>query len=290
MKGQLENMKTVPNAYFADTLSKVEYANNPWANGLETPEDYNKLNPDRSFEIYKEVFGNAYGLHFTMVGNIDVEKIKPLLELYIGSLPSKPKENKYTDVGLRPIKGVVDFAVKKGAAKQSFVNLIFTGEANYSKEEELKLSMLTEVLNIRVIEKLREEMSGIYGGGFGSNLSRRPYGSYVLSARIPCGPENVDKLSKALLDIIGDARDKGISQTDLDKVKITLKKQNEDAMKENDHWLSSLSYAFIEKYDPAWLMYFENKVQSVTTNDLQETAKKYFNMKNYIKAVLNPEN
>ena len=290
MKSQLENMRSVPNAYFADTLAKVEYGNNPWANGLESAEDYNNLNLDRSMEIYKEIFGNAYGLHFTIVGNVDVEKIKPLLELYIGSLPAKPKENKFTDVGLRPVKGVVDFAVKKGAAKQSFLNLIFTGEAPYSKEEELKLAMLTEVLNIRVIEKLREEMSGIYGGGFGSNLSRRPYGSYVLSARIPCGPENVDKLSKALMGIITDSREKGISQTDLDKVKETLKKQNEDALKENDHWLSSLSYAFIESYDPAWVLYYETKVQSITVADLQDAAKKYFNMKNYIKAVLNPEN
>ncbi len=289
-KSQLENMKSIPNAYFADTLSKVQYGNSPWAGGLETAESYNQLNLDRSFAIYQEIFGNAYGLHFTMVGNIDVEKIKPLLALYLGSLPSKQKENKFTDVGLRPVKGVVDFAVKKGAAKQSSVNVIFTGEAAYNKEEELKLNMLTEALNIKIIEKLREELSGIYGGGMGATLSRRPYGNYVINVRFPCGPENVDKLSKALFAIIEDARNNGISQSDLDKVKETARKQNEDLMKENAHWLENLSYAFIENYDPAWIIGYESKINAITTKDLQDAAKKYFNMQNYIKAVLNPEN
>ncbi len=289
-KSQLENMKSIPNAYFADTLSKVQFGNSPWAGGLETAESYNQLNLDRSFAIYQEVFGNAYGLHFTLVGNIDVEKIKPLLALYLGSLPSKQKENKFTDVGLRPVKGVVDFAVKKGAAKQSSVNVIFTGEAAYNKEEELKLNMLTEALNIKIIEKLREELSGIYGGGMSASLRRRPYGNYVIDVRFPCGPENVDKLSKALFAIIEDARNNGISQSDLDKVKETARKQNEDLMKENAHWLENLSYAFIENYDPAWIIGYDEKINAITTKDLQDAAKKYFNMQNYIKAVLNPEN
>jgi len=289
-KSQLENIKAIPNAYFADTLAKIQYGNNPWSNGLETAESYDKLNLDRSLEIYKEIYGNAYGMHFTFVGNIDVEKVKPLLETYLGSLPSKPKENKFTDVGLRPVKGVVEAIVKKGAAKQSLVNVIFTGEATYSKDEELKLKALTDVLNIKIIEQLREQMSGIYGGGMRATINRRPYGNYTITASFPCGPENEVKLIAALFEIINNAREKGIDQKDLDKVKETLKKQNDDQIKTNDYWLQNLSYAFIESYDPSWLLSYEAKVNAITTADLQQAAKKYFNMNNYIKAILNPEN
>lgn len=289
-KSQFANIRANPNAYFADTLSKIQYGNSPWAMGLETAESYDQLNLDRALEIYKEVFGNAYGLHFTFVGNIDVEKAKPLLATYLGSLPAKQKENKFTDVGLRPAKGVINAVVKKGAAKQSYVNVIFTGEAKYSKDEELKLTALEEAINIQIIEQLREKMSGIYGGGMSSAINRRPYGSYTINMSFPCGPENEDKLVTALFEIIKNAKENGFKQSDLDKVKETMRKQNEDNTKNNDFWLSSLSYAFIENYDPAWMLSYNDKVNALTTGDLKQAANRYFDMKNYIKAILNPEN
>ena len=288
-KGFIQNLKDNPGNYFSDTLAKVEYNNNPWAGGLPKVSDYDKINLDRVITIYKENFGNAYGLHFTFVGNIDAEKAKPLLATYLGSLPSKPKENKFTDEGLRPVKGIVDLLVNKGAAKQSRVTILFTGEAPYSLEEDLKIKALTAALNIKIIEKLREDMSLIYGGGMSGALTKRPYNHYSISANFPCSPENVDKVITAFFDIIKNAQNKGIEQNDLDKVKETLKKQNEDQMKENDHWLNVLSSAWIENDNPIWVYDYSKKVNSITVQDLQEAAKKYLNMYNYIKAILNPE-
>jgi len=285
----VQNQMANPFAYFEDTVSKIEYGNSPWAAGFAKPADYDKINLDTALSIYKNIFGNAYGWHFTFVGNIDPDKIKPLLTTYLGSLPSSPKENKFTDVGLRPVKGIVNVEIKKGADKQSLVNVIFTGEASYSQEEGLKLKALTDVLNIEIIEKLREDMSGIYGGGMNATLSKRPYNHYSVELSFPCGPENVDKLIKAAFDIITNAQQKGVAQKDLDKVKETLKKQNEDAMKENDHWLDGLTYAWIEKDDPMWILDYSKKVEALTLQDIQDAAKKYLNMQNYVKAVLYPE-
>ena len=288
-KGFMENMKSNPNSYFADSVTRLEYNNNPWAPLIPDVSDYDKISLDRSFDIYKEVYSNAYGWHFTFVGNVDVAKMKPLLEMYLGSLPSKEKENKFTDVGLRPVKGVVETTINKGAAKQSIVRLIFTGDATYSLEENLKLNALMDALNIKIIEKLREDMGGIYGGGMNGSVINRPYNHYSINVTFPCGPENVAKLTAALFEIIKSARDSGISQKDLDKVKETLQKQNDDKIKTNDHWLDVLTMAWIEHDNPAWIYDYSKKLAALTVSDMQETAKKYFNMDNYIKAVLNPE-
>jgi zinc protease len=244
---------------------------------------------DRSFNIYKEIYGNAYGWHFTFVGNVDVAKMKPLLEMYLGSLPSKEKENKFTDVGLRPVKGAVETTINKGAAKQSIVRLIFTGDATYSLDENLKLNVLMDALNIKIIEKLREDMGGIYGGRMYGSVINRPYNHYAINVNLPCGLENVDKLTTALFEIIKNARDSGVSQKDLDKVKETLQKQNDDKMKTNDHWMDVLTMAWIEHDNPGWIYDYSKKLAALTVSDMQETAKKYFNLDNYIKAVLNPE-
>lgn len=288
-KAQVKNIKDNPNAFFADTLGKVMYANNPWATTFYTPEMIDQINLDRAVEIYKEVFGNAYGIHFTFVGNVDVEKIKPFIATYLASLPSSPKNNHFTDVKMRPVKGVVELSVKKGAAKQSFVNIIFNGETKYSKEEELKLDVLAEVLTIKATEKLREEMGGVYYGTFNATLNNRPYNNYTIRAGFPCGPENVDKLVAATFALFKNIRENGIDQKDLDKVKEKLRKDNEEQLKNNDYWLSTLSYSFIENYDPRWILNYESRVNALTTADIQKTAQKYLDMKNYIKAVLNPE-
>lgn len=288
-KGFLQNLKANPFNYFADTLSKIEFQNNPWAGGVPDASDFDKIKLERSFAIYKEIFSNAYGLHFTFVGNVDVNKIKPLIETYLASLPAKEKENKFTDVGVRPVKGIVQFTIAKGAAKQSQVNIIFTGETAYSKEDNLKLKMLTDVLNIKIIEQLREEMSGIYTGGMSGGISKRPYNNYYITVRFPCGPENVEKLTQALFVIIKNAQEKGIEQKDLDKVKETLKQHYDDQIKQNDYWLEGLSSAWINGEDGKWMVDYLQKVDAVTVQDLQDAAKKYFNFSNYIKAVLNPE-
>ena len=123
----------------------------------------------------------------------------------------------------------------------------------------------------------------------GGGLTKRPYNHYSISANFPCAPENVDKVNTAFFDIIKNAQSNGIDQKDLDKVKETLKKQNEDQMKDNDHWLTMLSMAWIEKNNPMWVYDYSKKLNALTVQDLQQAAKKYLNMNNYIKAVLNPE-
>lgn len=288
-KAMVKNLKDNPFNYFSDTLTKIEYNNNPWAGGIPNPSDFDKINLEKSLSIYKNIFGNAYGIHFIFVGNLDSNKLKPLLELYLASLPSSPKENKYTDEGLRPVRGIVDATINKGAAKQSMVRIAFTGETNYSQDENLKIEMLSEVLNIKILEQLREEMSGIYGGGSSAYISKRPYGHYDFTIRFPCGPENVEKLTKALFQILDTLRQKGCEKKDLDKVKETLKKKNEDAIKENDHWLNELSSAWIDNNNVNWIIDYSKKVEEVTTKDILDAANKYIDFKNYIKADLYPE-
>ncbi|PWT71150.1 MAG: peptidase M16 [Bacteroidetes bacterium] len=288
-KSYLKNILANPFAFFSDSVMRIRYNNNPWAERLPRAEDFDKINLDRSFAIYKEIFGNAYGMHFTFVGNIDTNKVKSLLATYLGSLPAQQKEPKYTDVGLRPVAGVNHVTIHKGADQKSLVQLLFGGETTYNREEELKLKALVEVMNIKTIEKLREEMSGIYGGQTRGGFEKRPYGHYSISTVFPCGPENVEKLTAALFDLIKNAKEKGIEQKDLDKVKETWKKQNQDHLKENDFWLESLSRAWIDREDPAWILHFADKVDALTTKDLQDAANKYYDMNNYLKAVLMPE-
>ena len=204
-------------------------------------------------------------------------------------MPASPKENKYKDVGIRLVKGSTDIKIKRGKEQQAMINLLFEGETEYNRQNKMHLSALLEVLNIKIIEKLREDMSGMYGGGMGGSVMKRPYEHYSIRANIPCGPENVDKLTNALLDIIKEAQEKGIEQKDLDKVKETWKKQYHVQLQNNDFWISSLSNAFINQDNPENILDYEQKVNAITKEDIQNAAKKFLTLNNMVKSVMYPE-
>jgi zinc protease len=288
-KSSVQFIRQNPGLFYQDTLNKIIYNNNPWQSNIPSESDYEQVSLDKSFGIYKQLFDNAYGMHFTFVGNLDPKTVKPLLEKYLGSLPAEKKENTFKDNNIRPVKGIVDAPIKKGKDPKSTITLVFTGETKYSPEDDIAFRAMVEVLNFKVIEKLREEMGGIYGGGFSGGIATRPYGNYILRASIPCGPENVEKLTNGLMDIIKTAQ-QNIEQKDLDKVKENWKKQNAVNLQSNSFWLRTLSYGWIERRDPEEILLFEDRVQKLTTADLQKAAQKYLDLNNYVKVVLYPEN
>jgi zinc protease len=257
---------------------------------VPTEEEFNKLDLNTALNIYKQIYGNADGMHFTFVGNIDAAKVKPLLEKYLGSLPGTPAEHMFKDNNVRPVSGVVEANIKKGKEAKSVITLLWTGETTYNPDSVMALRALIDVLNIKVIEKLREELGSMYSGGLSASVQKRPYPHYEISANIPTGPESVNKLTTALFDIIRNAQQNGLDQKDLDKVKQTWITQHRVNMQNNDEWLNDLSQAYIDQTDPERILTFENRVNALTLQDLQNAAKKFLDMNHYVKAVLYPEN
>lgn len=285
----LQNMMANPQAVYQDSLQKMLYNHHPRGPRYPKVSDFNKINVDRALEIYKERFGNANGFTFFVVGSFDLNKMKSLVTTYLGSLPSAGPVKSYQDLGIRPVKGVVTKEVKKGTEQKSFITITFTGETTYSDEESMKLQALMEVLNIKLIETLREDLSGVYGAGIRGQLSKVPYTNYSITASMPCGPENVDKLVKATMGEIQKIKDNGPLDADLAKVKETWIKQYREDLKDNSYWLGKLQQVVENGSKPGDILTAEQRINAVTAKDLKEAANKFFTMKNVFQVVLNPE-
>ena len=167
--------------------------------------------------------------------------------------------------------------------------MAFTGETPYSEGEQLKLQTLIELLNIKLTETLREDLSGIYTVRVNGNITKNPYNNYSINVSMPCGPENVDKLIKATIGEIQKIKDAGPSEADINKVKETFTKQYQEDVKDNNYWVSRLQRSTELGTNPGSILTVESRVKAITTKDVQEAAKKYFNLDNYFQAVLNPE-
>ncbi len=285
-----QNLMSNPQAVLQDSIQMIMYNKHPRGPRVPKSEDFGKINLDRAMEIYKERFGDARGFTFILVGSFDVTTIKPLVAAYLGGLPSTAGlPTSFKDLGLRPVKGVVKKEVKKGTEPKSYISMAFTGETPYSDEANLKLQALIEVLNIKLIESLREELSGIYGGGMRGSLNKNPYNNYSINVSLPCGPENVDKLIKATMDEIQKIKDAGPLEADLSKVKETWIKQYQEDVKDNSYWLSKLQQSIESGSSAGDVLTVEKRINALTPKDVKEAANLYFNMKNYLQVVLNPE-
>lgn len=279
-----------PQAAFADTMVKTLYNNNPLARMvIPRKSDFDKIDLDRSIAIYKDEFGSADGYHFFIVGNVKPETALPLLETYLGSIPSKNKEVAFKDNGVRPITGNNELKVHFGKEKKSMIMEIFSGEIAYTEDLSMQARAVSEILNIKVIEELREKMGAIYGGGFNANVAKEPYSRYSIQLALPCGPENVDKLIAAANEEIKNLKEKGPEAKDLDKVKSQWREKYKTEIKENKYWAEKMTSAIFWNKDKDHILNYEAYLDKLTPADVQATAKKLFTGNNQFVSVLYPE-
>jgi zinc protease len=278
-----------PQFYFSDKVSKILTQNHPRGGGFPTPADLEAINFERSFEIYQDRFADASDFTFVFVGNFNIAEITPLLETYLGGLPSISRKETWKDLGVRPPSGKVEEVVNKGSDQKSSVNIVFTDETKYTKEDSYNLRTLGELLTIKLIEILREEKGGVYGVGASGSISKYPYENYTFRIGFPCGPDNVDDLVRATFDEIEKIKKEGASQEDINKLKETQRKERKDNLKENQYWLNSLYAYYYNNYDLSGYYEYEKQIENLTSKDLQETAKKFLPADEYIKIVLMPE-
>ncbi|ULQ52991.1 M16 family metallopeptidase [Flavihumibacter fluvii] len=289
-KSQYAALGSNPQTAFIDTMFSVMYNKDPRA-PIAVPKSayFDQVNLDRSLAIYKERVGDASGMHFAFVGSFSIDSILPLLETYLGSLPSSGKKFVPKDNGVRPVKGSRTLMVNKGKEQKSLILSFFNGEIPYSEDLELKAQALSEILNIRIIEEFREKIQGIYGGGLYASVEKYPYSNYSLVLQLPCGPEKVDTLLKATKHEFNEIITRGPQASYLDKVKKQWLEAYKTSMKENGTWLNEILEQQSIKSDPKYFLQYEQLVQKLTVKDVQATAKVLLNGKNQFTAVLMPE-
>jgi zinc protease len=289
-KAQTAFLGANPQITFVDTLLKTVYHNDP-NTPIAIPKSYyfDSVDMGRSLEIYKEHFGDASGMNFVIVGSVDEVKLKPLVEKYIGGLPSSGKKFTYRDNGLRPAKGQINLNVNKGQAPQALILTMYTGETPYSEDLELKANAIAELLNIRIIEELREKIQGIYTGGMNASVSRIPYPNYTFTIQLPCGPEKVDTLLYAMNAEINKLKKEGPSAANLAKVKQQWLEQNKTVMKENGTWLGQLLENTFPGSNNQRFLQYGQYVNTLTAKQVQDAANLLLNGQNVVTAVLRPE-
>ena len=282
----LGNITSNPQFYFFIELAKFLGQGSPRTNLIP---NFEQLDYQKGFDFYKNRFADASDFTFIFVGNFQVEEMKPLLEMYLASLPSLQRKENWKDNGVRPPKGRQEKVFVKGTDPKSFVQIIFAGDDEYDPKNDYLLGALGDLLDIKLIEKIREESSGAYTVGASGNIEKYPVGQFQFSVNFPCDPKRVDELTQQALEEIEKVQKGNIEEKDLDKVKEQRKRKVEVDIKTNRYWLNTLQNVYFNELNPEEIIDWEKRLDWITKANLQNMAKKYLNTKEYIRAYLKPE-
>ena len=287
-KGVLANRNASPEVAFSDTLQVTMAQHSLRARPISSAL-VDSISLSRSFDFYKERFADAGDFTFVFVGNLDPDSVKPQIAKWLGSLPSIGRKETWRDTRIRPPIGVVERVVRKGVEPKARTAIIFTGPFEYNRQNRYHLSALSELLNIKLREALRENLGGTYGVSVGASASREPVPAYSFSVGFGTSPDRLEALTAAALAQIDSVKRFGVSAADLTKVKQSALRSRETGIKQNNYWLAQISSFDQSGWALATIPDADKLIMSLTSEDLQRAATKYLRIDNYVRVSLYPE-
>ena len=288
LRNTYKPMRAVPLVIWSDTLSKIISNNSPRVITIPTDAQLDQLDPDRLIAIFKDRFADASDFTYVMVGNFSVDEVIPLLEEYIGGLPSIKRKETWKDVTPGFPKGLVVVDVPKNSEPQSRVAMIWKDNFRWKDKYRQGFTILMNILSIKLRESMREDQGGVYGVSISGSSSRLPKPKYSITSMWGCSPDNIKKLSQTVLDEMNKIKKEGPTEVDLNKVKETLIREYETRVKENGFWISTIQNHYINGEKLLSLEEYKTFVNSFTKDSIRAIASKYLDTENYVQVALTP--
>lgn len=290
LRTEHNNAWQVPQKAFTDTMSQVINSRSPRYLYLLNNEQINTISLDKIHQIYHDRFANASDFTFLIVGNIDINKNLPLLELYLGGLPSTGRVETWEDRLSTFPTGINDFDFERNSEEQSSVHIVMKSDFKWSDKEQLCLDLLQDILAIRLRESMREEQGGVYGVGAYLSYSHYPRPLFNAQFVWGCAPENVDALTNTLFAEIAKIQANAPIADDILKVKETKIRAYETALQTNSFWISALQD--FRKGDTSRILTnideYRKFIASISAKDIRNAARRYLSLNNYVRGKLMP--
>lgn len=283
-----ENRGSSPEAHFQDTIRSVLTQAHPRARALNAA-DFDEFDIDRAFEIYRDRFGDAGDFTFYIVGNFEPDSLRPHIERYLGGLPATGRRESWRDLGIRPPEGVVKKIVRKGLEPKGTVQLAFTGDFEFDRANLAILAELRELLQIRLRERLREELGGTYGVRVGASGERDPRPGYRITIGFTADPERIDELVGVVFAEIDSIRRTGPSISEVEKIREMQRRAREVRLRDDQFWISQMMGFDLYGWDldqvgtPAPRRVLEEAGEAIS-----DAARRYLDPNRYVRVDLLP--
>ncbi len=284
----LPNLVNQPNYKLQTELYKTLYGNNPRKEMLSA-EKVAKANLATLEKNYRKLFADAAGASLVIVGDVNPESLKPLVEKYVGSLPKGKKAQNWIDTNEDIVKGNIQniFDVDMQTPKSTVLQ-VYSADIPFSYEKSVALEAISYILDMRYVESLREEEGGTYGASTAAQLERRPKESALIQVYFDCKPALCDKLRELAVKGMKDLAANGPTDEEVNMAKLNLQKNIPESRQRNTWWKNGIEMYLLYGTDRDAL--YEAAVNSLSKDLIQNTLNEILGQNNFIEMVMKPAN
>jgi zinc protease len=288
MKTLLANQTAVPEYAFIEALASA-MSQNHLRRRLPTPAMLDEWNLDKSLAFYKDRFADASDFTFVFVGSFDLATMKPLVERYLGGLPSIHRKESWKDVGVRPPRSIVEKTVEKGIEPKSLSGIVFSGPFEFDQAHRVAIRAVARVLQGRLQETIREELGGTYSIAVSESYERIPRPEYSIRIQFGSDPRRTNDLITRVMQEIEALKMTGPTDQQVNDAKEAFQREFETNIKQNGYLLGQIVLRYQSGDDVAGLWKVPEYYQKLDAATIQQAAKTYLDTKNYVKVTLFPE-
>jgi len=287
-KTRLANQSVVPEFAFFDAVNQATYGDH-LRRRTPTAADVDQWNLDKSMQFYRDRFADASDFTFFFVGSFDEATMKPLVERYLGSLPSLKRKETWRDIGIKTPSGVIEKRVEKGIEPKSRTRIAFNGPFVFDQEHRVAIRAMSEILQMRLLDVIREELGGTYSITASFGYQKYPRPDYTVAISFGSSPDRTEDLIKRVFQEVEKFKTEGPTEKQLADEKEALVREFETNSTQNGYLLNQIQLRFFneEAVEGIWAIPdFYKKLDAATIKD---AAKTYLNTNSYVKVTLFPE-
>lgn len=288
-RAAMANMEKNPQKIMQDSITLIMSNYSPRA--LLFNEQYlDQISIEKIEQVYRDRIKDASDFIFFIVGNIEAETVKPLVEKYIGSLKSENRKDNWRDNNVRGPKGKtvkeIELALE---TPKSTVITNFSKDMPYSMFNNICMDVLEGILDLRYTENIREKEGGTYGVSVNGSNMKEPYSNYSMTMSFDCDPEKAVHLKSLIYSEVEKMMDKPATAEEVNKIVSNMKKNHEQSKPHNSYWMNTISTYYIHGINLNDPKSYEDLLDKVSAKDVQKFAKSLFKDADVVDIIFKPK-
>jgi zinc protease len=266
----------VPGILFDEALNQGYYGDDPRYFVIPTADQLSVFDASAAEAVYHERFGNAGDFAFAFVGDFDVSEMTDLAARYLGTLPGSPDREGYVDNQPLPPREVQILTVEAGSDPQGRVALFFTNEFDPKGKDRLTARILELIVNARLRDRIREELSATYSPAAGIDLQRDPDPFSESFVNVTGDPNDLARISDEVMADLVDLLENGPKTSEFTTAQTQL--NTELGLINNVTIADALINSYLYPDEP--VTYLREQFQvigEITAEDVRDLARVAFN-------------
>lgn len=246
-----KNLNNSPRLVFSERIKSLLSGDNPRRKTLDD-KALSLISIEEIDKISQRFFSDFSGYKFIVVGSLDKNRLKDILTKYISALPGTlESQNLFSPkkLDLKQPEKFISESLKQGDDAKATVILTYPYQDMYTNKNRILFSAYSKILDIVLIEKIREEMAGVYSIRSSDSLRYENHGENRLTISYTSSPQSAYKISQAVQNIIKESLQGEYLKKHLEKIYENYRLTYQDEVKRNRHWFHYLKNKALKNQD-----------------------------------------